>query len=112
MDGISFSKYTIVTASSNFKDWEDKETKCQEYGGHLLALETFNELSKLSFALAAKNYPNGYQFDLAAKDKYGNNEVYWTPTDTELDYGNQTLFLFYFWITRTVIVWYLKRNWV
>ena len=85
MDGISFSKYTIVTASSNFKDRGDKETKCQEYGGHLLAMETFSELSKLSFSSALKNYPNRYQFDLAAIDKYGNNEVYWTPTDTVLD---------------------------
>ena len=88
VDGISFSKYTTVPASSTFNNREDKETKCIQYGGRLLAMETITELWKLSATLAAKHYADGYQFDLTAKDK-GNDIVYWTPTDTLLDYGNQ-----------------------
>ena len=55
----------------------------------MLALEIITELWKLLATLAAKHYADGYQFDLAAKDHKGNDIVYWTPTDTLLDYGNQ-----------------------
>ena len=52
-----------------------------------MALEGGKELFSMSLALKGKDYPIGYQVDLGGKDTEGNDEVYWTSTNTPLDYG-------------------------
>ena len=87
VDDVSDSNYILVPASSTFKTREGKETKCTEHGGFLLAMETFDELASFGPSLLGKNYPYGYEIDLAAKDLNNDNKVYWTPSNTLMDYG-------------------------
>ncbi len=84
---IGLVEYTLVPASSNLVSRASKETECQRYGAHLLALETFGELTALSAALLSQNYPHNYQLDVAAQDTTGTDDVHWTLTNTPMNYG-------------------------